>query len=90
MKHKIYSVAKTQCGILFGGKSWDDAMILWLGLVYKWKSICRKFTVVRNEINILGKYGLFNKRSPAQLSHNHKKLPRNKTLHTQADLHKMI
>lgn len=58
MKHKIYSVAKTR-DILFGGKSWDDTMILWLGLVYKWKSIFRKFTVVRNEINIFGKHVFF-------------------------------
>lgn len=31
-------------------------MILRSGLVYKWKAICRKFTVVRNAINIFGKF----------------------------------
>lgn len=65
-------------------------MILQSALVYKWKAICRKFTVVRNAINIFGKFGFLNKRPPAQLSHNHKKLPHNKNPRTQADLHEMM
>lgn len=35
--------------------------------------------MVRNVTNIFGKFGFLNKRPPAQLSYNHKKLPHNKT-----------